>query len=99
LDLGHHGHSGRARGAYATNAAWLQAVLAATDLICWTKLICFADVPALARCEIAAFRYRVLHVAGRLTRGARQTRLRIDQAWCWATPIATGFHRLRGAFT
>ena len=41
-------------------------VLTATDLVCWTKLICFADDKALARCEIAAFRYRVLHVAAQL---------------------------------
>ena len=81
------------------NAAWLEAVLTATDLVCWTKLICFADTPELARCEIAAFRYRVLHVAARLTRSARQLHMRIDQAWRWATTIAEGFHRLRTAFT
>lgn len=80
------------------NAAWLQAVLTGIDLVCWTKAICFADTPALARCEIAAFRYRVLHVAARLTRSARQTRLRIDNAWRWATAIATGWQRLRAAF-
>lgn len=26
----------------AENAAWLEAILTATDLLCWTKLICFA---------------------------------------------------------
>lgn len=80
------------------NAAWLEAVLTAIDLIAWTKLIAFADQPALARCEIAAFRYRVLHVAARITRSARQTRLRIDAAWQWAQDIAAGFARLRAAF-
>lgn len=80
------------------NSAWLEAVLAAADLVCWAKLICFAHVPSLARCEIAAFRYRVLHAAAQLTRSARQTRLRIDRAWRWATQIAEGFHRLRAAF-
>jgi hypothetical protein len=80
------------------NAAWLETVLTAVDLVCWTKLICFADVPELARCEIPTFRYRVLHVAARLTRGARQIRLRIDRTWRWATQIAEGFHRLRAAF-
>jgi hypothetical protein len=80
------------------NAAWLEAVLTATDLICWTKLICFADAPDLARCEIAAFRYRVLHVAARLTRSARRLHLRIDRTWRWATAIAEAFHRLRAAF-
>ena len=54
------------------NSAWLEAVLAAADLVCWAKLICFAHVPSLARCEIAAFGYRVLHVAAWLTRSARQ---------------------------
>ena len=45
------------------NNAWLEAVLAAADLVCWAKLNCFAAMPSLARREIAAFRYRVLHVA------------------------------------
>jgi hypothetical protein len=80
------------------NCAWLEAVLAAADLICWAKLICFAHVPSLARCEIAAFRYRVLHTAAQLTRSARQVRLRIDRTWRWAAQIAEGFHRLRAAF-
>jgi Transposase DDE domain group 1 len=80
------------------NCAWLEAVLAAADLVCWAKLICFAHVPSLARCEIAAFRYRVLHAAAQLTRSARQVHLRIDRTWRWATQIAEGFHRLRAAF-
>ena len=83
---------------FALNAAWLQAVLTAADLVCWTKLIAFADDPVLARCEIATFRYRVLHVAARITRSARQTRLRIDSTWRWAQQIATGWQRLRTAF-
>ena len=84
--------------AWNENAAWLEVVLMAADLITWTKLIAFADVPALARCEIAAFGYRVLHVAARITRTARQTRLRIDKTWRWATAIATGWGPLRTAF-
>ena len=86
------------RGA-SENAAWLETVLTAVDLVCWTKKICFADVPELARCEIATFRYRILHVAARLTRGARQLRLRIDKTWRWAVHIAEGFTRLRAAFS
>ncbi|HET7327167.1 MAG TPA: IS1380 family transposase [Nocardioidaceae bacterium] len=85
--------------AWNENAAWVETVLAATDLICWSKLICFAGVPELARCEVAAFRYRVLHVAARLTRSSRQLRLGIDRTWRWAAAIAEGFHRLRAAFT
>ena len=52
----------------------------------------------LARCEIAAFRYRVLHVAARITRGARRLRLRIDATWRWASAIATAWQRIRTAF-
>ena len=84
--------------AWDENCAWLEAVLAAADLICWAKLICFTGVPSLARCEIAAFRYRVLHAAAQLARSARQVHLRIDRAWRWAAQIAAGFHRLRAAF-
>lgn len=84
--------------AWNENNAWLEVVLTAVDLVCWTKQICFADVPELARCEIAQFRYRVLHVAARLTHGARQLRLRIDKTWRWAAQIAEGFGRLRAAF-
>lgn len=84
--------------ATALNAAWLETVLTAVDLVTWTQLIGFTDQPALARCEIGAFRYRVLHVAARITRSARTTRLRIDATWRWAAQIAAGFHRIRAAF-
>jgi hypothetical protein len=61
--------------------AWLEIILAATDLVSWAKLIGFAADPDLATCEIDTFRYRVLHVAARITRGAPQIRLRIDATW------------------
>ena len=80
------------------NAAWLEIILAATDLVTWSKLIGFTDHPGLATCEIDTFRYRVLHVAARITRSARQTRLRIDATWRWATAISQAWQRLRAAF-
>jgi hypothetical protein len=80
------------------NNAWLELVLAATDLVCWSKLICFADDDALARCEIASFRYRILHMAARLTRSGRVTSLRLDRTWSWAKQLALAFSRLRAAF-
>jgi hypothetical protein len=82
----------------AENNAWLECVLAAADLVCWSKLICFADDPTIARCEIATFRYRILHMAARLTRGGRVVRLRLDRTWAWAKQLALGFARLRAAF-
>jgi hypothetical protein len=81
-----------------SNAAWLEIVMAAADLVAWTQLIGFTEHPELARCEITTLRYRVLHVAARITRGARRVRLRIDATWRWATPIATAWQRIRTAF-
>jgi len=83
----------------AENNAWLETVLAAADLVCWSKLICFADDPVIARCEIDTFRYRILHTAARLTPTGRRTHLRIDRTWTWARTLALGFNRLRAAFT
>ncbi|MGH9103482.1 MAG: IS1380 family transposase [Acidimicrobiales bacterium] len=82
----------------AENNVWLELVLAAADLVCWSKLICFHDDEELARCEIAAFRYRILHIAARLTRSARVTYLRLDKTWNWAKQLALAFTRLRAAF-
>ena len=80
------------------NAAWLESVLAAADLVTWCRLIGFSDHPGLARAEITTFRYRILHVAARVTRGARQLRLRIDVTWRWASQIAAAWQRIRTAF-
>lgn len=83
---------------FSANAAWLEIVLAAVDLVAWARLIGFTNHSGLARTEITTFRYRVLHVAARITRGARQLRLRIDATWRWASAIATAWHRIRTAF-
>lgn len=84
---------------YTSNQAWLEIVMTAIDLIAWSKLLGFAEQPELARCEIAAFRYRVLHVAARISRSGRRTRLRIDRTWRWATYIAAAWQQIRIAFT
>ncbi|WP_240355462.1 IS1380 family transposase [Mycobacterium bourgelatii] len=84
--------------AFDANAAWLEIVLAAADLVTWCQLIGFTGHPGLTRAEIATFRYRVLHVAARITRGARRTRLRIDATWRWAAAIATAWQHIRTAF-
>lgn len=81
------------------NAAWLQTLLTALDLVCWAKLLGFRNTPALAHAEITTFRNHVLHVAARITRGARTTRIRIDQTWRWATEITQAWLAIRAAFT
>lgn len=82
----------------AENHAWLECVLAAADLVAWSKLICFSDDPTIARCEIAAFRYRILSMAARVTRSGRVVHLRLDRTWAWAKQLALAFARLRAAF-
>jgi DDE family transposase len=84
---------------FAENTAWLHTLLTATDLVCWAKLLGFTDTPALAHAEIATFRNLVLHVAARITRGARQVQVRIDHTWKYAHAIAEAWRRIRAAFT
>jgi Transposase DDE domain group 1 len=78
---------------FAINATWLTCTLTAIDLIAWTQTILLTG--DLARAEPKALRYRLLHVAARLTRGARRTRLRIDRTWRWTPALAQAFQRLR----
>ncbi len=87
--------------AFDHNAAWLQIVLTAIDLITWTKLLAFnanPDQSDLATCEIDTFRYRVLHVAGQLVNKARRIHLRLDRDWRWTPALTTAFTRQRAAF-
>lgn len=84
---------------FTSNQAWLEIVLSAIDLIAWSKLIGFKEQPGLARCEVAAYRYRVPHVAARIRRSGRRTRLRIDRTWPWAKHIPAAWQHIRAAFT
>jgi Transposase DDE domain group 1 len=79
---------------FAINAAWLAVVLLAADLTAWTQTLLLADQPELARAEPKTLRYRLLHVAARLTRGRRRLWLRIQASWPWAHVLAAAFHRL-----
>jgi hypothetical protein len=77
---------------FAINQAWLELALVGIDLLAWTQILLLDGELALA--EPKKLRYRVLHVAARLTRSARQTRLRIAETWPWATELAAAFTRL-----
>jgi DDE family transposase len=77
---------------FAINQAWLELALAGIDLLAWTQTLLLDGELALA--EPKKLRYRLLHVAARLTRSARQTRLRIAETWPWATDLAAAFTRL-----
>jgi hypothetical protein len=48
----------------------------------------------LALAEPKKVRYRLLHVAAKLTRTARITTLRIAERWPWTDDLIHPFHRL-----
>ncbi|HEY0692617.1 MAG TPA: transposase, partial [Kribbella sp.] len=62
------------------------------DLLAWIQaLLLDGD---LARCEPKALRYRLLHVAARITRGQRKIFIRLTEHWQWAHDLAAAFCRL-----
>jgi hypothetical protein len=77
---------------FAINAAWLELSLCGIDLLAWTQQLLLEG--PLAKAEPKKLRYRLLHVPARITRTARQTRLRIPPSWPWATDLAAAFTRL-----
>jgi DDE family transposase len=78
---------------FQANAAWLELVLVGQDLLAWTQRLLLEG--ELARCEPKRLRYRLLHVAGRLTRHARRQRLHLPRGWAWGTQLLEAFRRLR----
>jgi len=78
--------------ALAMNKAWFAAALIAASLIAWLKLIALDG--DLAKAEPKTLRYRILHAAARLARGARRRRLKIAATWPWADAIVTAWDRL-----
>jgi hypothetical protein len=77
---------------FAINAAWVELALTAADLIAWTQTTLLEG--DLAGAEPATLRYRLLHVAARITRGQRRMFVRIDSAWPWRHQLAAAFARL-----
>jgi hypothetical protein len=92
---------------FQPNAAWLELALIAQDLLSWTQRVVLASAARahdgatgrllgeLARCEPKRLRYRLLHVAGRLTRHARRLRLHLPRAWPWGKALRIAFERLQ----
>jgi hypothetical protein len=76
----------------AMNKAWQAAALTAATLLAWLKILAL-DGP-LACAEPKTLRYRILHVAARLTRGGRRRRLRIQASWPWAADITAAWDRI-----
>ena len=77
---------------FAINSVWLELALTAADLIAWAQTILLHG--QLARCEPKTLRYRLLHVAARITRGQRRLFVRIAEHWPWRFELAAAFARL-----
>ncbi len=77
---------------FAINAAWVQLVLIAQDLLAWTKLLCLDG--DLARAEPKRLRYCLFHAAGIIARSGRRVRLRIATGWPWVDELVNAFTRV-----
>ena len=80
-------------GAFAANAAWLELALTAHDVLVFTQQLTLDGEHKL--CEPKRLRYRILHVAGHLTRHARRLTLHLPADWPWAGAIMRAFKRLQ----
>jgi hypothetical protein len=78
--------------AFAPNRAWLEAALVAHDVTVWTQQLLFVGDHAV--CEPKRLRYRLLHVAARITHHARRLTLHLPADWPWAAAIEQAFKRL-----
>ena len=79
---------------FIANAAWLELALLAHDIMIWTQGLTLEGEHAI--CGPKRLRYRILHVAGHLTRHARRTTLHLPADWPWAGAIMRAFKRLQG---
>src|SRR5690242_19679651 len=77
---------------FAINQAWLELSLTAIDLLAWTRTLLLDG--ELATAEPKKLRYRLLHAAARITRGARRLRLRIAATWPWAVDLVAAYTKL-----
>jgi hypothetical protein len=78
---------------FDANAAWFELALIAHDVMVWTQLLCLDGEHRV--CEPKRLRYRILHVAGHLTRHARRHTLHLPADWPWAHAILNAFGRLQ----
>jgi hypothetical protein len=79
--------------AFAHNQTWLELSLIAQDLLCWTRLVCLEG--ELAKAEPKRLRNCLLHIAGKLIRHGRRTRLKLDRDWSWSPALTAAFDRMR----
>lgn len=78
---------------FALNEVWLEIVMLAHDLIVWTQALLLDG--ELAKAEPKRLRYRLLHVAGRLTFSGRRAKLHLPRGWAWANALITAATKLK----
>jgi hypothetical protein len=67
---------------FQANAAWFELALLAHDIMVWAQQLLLDGEHRIA--EPKRLRYRILHVAGQITRHARRTTLHLPADWPWA---------------
>ncbi len=67
---------------FAINAVWLELALTGQNLLTWAQRLLLKG--ELARAKPRRPCFQLLHVAGRITRGARRVHRRIHATWPWA---------------
>jgi Transposase DDE domain group 1 len=77
---------------FDANAAWMEMVLAAADLLVWCQQLLLDGELAVA--EPRTLRYRLLHVAARLLHRSRQVWLRLPEHWPWTSNLLDAYQRL-----
>lgn len=79
---------------YGASKIWCQLAALATDLLAWAQMLAL-PAHAARRWEPKRFRLRLLPVSGKLSRRARELRLRLAATWQWADDLATAITRLQ----
>jgi Transposase DDE domain group 1 len=79
--------------AFALNQVWLELVLLAQDLLAHFRNLCLAQ--HAQQWEPKTLRFRLLHVAARLSRSGRRLHLRLSKGWRWRRLLQGAFLRVQ----
>ena len=78
---------------FKLNEVWLEIVMLAHDLIVWTQALLLDG--EIAKAEPKRLRYRLLHIAGRLSFHSRKAKLHLQHTWPWARELAAAYNKLK----
>jgi Transposase DDE domain group 1 len=78
---------------FAQNQIWCEIVALACELLAWMQML--AITGKARRWEPRRLRLRLFAIAGRIVRGGRRLRLRLNASWPWASQITAAHSRLQ----